>query len=104
MAIRRIWAESSDVGRPPVALDGRYRGERTSSNDRGQRESCTPLVLAKQWCSAPLGTNWLTFRPDTTIITGSFDLRRGPELCQRAAEDSVRVTFHDRTAEDADLY
>ena len=61
-------------------------------------------LLAKAPCEKPLGTNWLTFRPDPTIITGRLTTGDGAELTKRAGRGAVSVTFEDRSAEDADWF
>jgi topoisomerase-4 subunit B len=59
-------------------------------------------LLARTPCDAPLGTNWLTFRPDPSIITGDLDVEAAEPIVERAARDAVRVELVDRTSEKAD--
>jgi hypothetical protein len=64
-------------------------------------------LLSRAHCDCPLGTRWLTFRPDATIIAGealtSGDVQRIAESVGRTAE-GVRIRVEDRMTEDADWY
>jgi DNA gyrase/topoisomerase IV subunit B len=58
-------------------------------------------------CDRPLGTTWLTFRPDPTILGGeplaTSDAEKIAER-MRSKAGNVRILVEDRTGEDADWH
>jgi DNA gyrase subunit B len=64
-------------------------------------------LLHRAHCDRPLGTTWLTYHPDATIITGemltSDDVHGIAERVGRNA-DGVRIRVEDRMTEDADWH
>ena len=64
-------------------------------------------LLGPKHCDRPLGTTWLTYLPDVTIITGEAltpgDVHGIAERVGLKAE-GVRIRVEDRMTEDADWY
>jgi DNA gyrase/topoisomerase IV subunit B len=61
-------------------------------------------LLHRASCESPLGTSWLTFLPDTSIVTGELSTRDAEQIVARVSKDSVDVAFHDRTDVEADWW
>lgn len=64
-------------------------------------------LLARTSCETPLGTTWLTFLPDATLIAGEPLTRDDAEgVAERVAQEAggVKVSVDDRTSEEADWY
>ncbi|MBX3192698.1 MAG: hypothetical protein KF819_37285 [Labilithrix sp.] len=64
-------------------------------------------LLARTSCERPLGTTWLTFLPDATLITGDALTRDdAAQVAERVMQGAagVRVSVDDRTSEEADWY
>ncbi len=73
-------------------------------------------LLQSRHCDRPLGSTWLTYLPDTTIIAGEVltlgDVQRIPECVGRTVQqiaehfgrtvEDVRIRVEDRMTEDAD--
>jgi DNA gyrase/topoisomerase IV subunit B len=58
-------------------------------------------------CDRPLGTTWLTYQPDTTIITGDLLTPREAEATASAVREKVPdvpIRIEDCLAEEADWY
>src|SRR5262249_32789743 len=64
-------------------------------------------LLSREHCDRPLGTTWLTYLPDATIITGEA-LTPGDAhgIAERVGlkTKSVRTRVEDRMTEDADWF
>ena len=62
-------------------------------------------LLSRTHCDRPLGTTWLTYLPDATIINGEVlkpgDVRGIAERVGLKTE-CVRIRIEDRMTEDAD--
>jgi hypothetical protein len=52
--------------------------------------------------SNPLGTTWLTFSPDESLIADAVTPDQASRIAAMASTDSIKVDFFDRTDEDAD--
>lgn len=64
-------------------------------------------LLGRAHCDRPLGSTWLTFRPDATIIASkALTLGEAQEIAARVGRtvERVRIRVEDRTTEDADWY
>lgn len=64
-------------------------------------------LLTRTWCEAPLGTTWLTFHPDETIITGASLTRSEVQALVDGMVHEVSdvpVVVQDRTTDEADWY
>jgi len=64
-------------------------------------------LLSRTPCDRPLGTTWLSFRPDATILAGAaLTLGEAQRLAERVARQAEGVPIHveDHTTEDADWY
>jgi hypothetical protein len=59
-------------------------------------------LLSKGPCAAPLGTNWLTFLPDATVVPGAASVAEVDAVTRRVAAGRSIVTFEDRANADAD--
>jgi DNA gyrase/topoisomerase IV subunit B len=64
-------------------------------------------LLSRTHCDRPLGTTWLTYHPDVTIVTGEA-LTPGDAhgIAERVGQktECVRIRVEDRMTEDADWY
>ena len=62
-------------------------------------------LLARIRCGRPLGTSWLTFLPDSGIITGApLTAAEAGRVADRvgASTTAVRIVVEDRASEEAD--
>jgi hypothetical protein len=61
-------------------------------------------LLAKAPCDEPLGTAWLTFLPDMSVVDGSVSATQGDEIVKRVAAGRLSITYQDRSSEEADWF
>lgn len=81
-----------------------------STMHRGQRyravfsQGAIVTLLSPATCVTPLGTNWLTFRPDVAVIASVSTVTEAKGVCERTTTNAVTVSFEDHTTEDADWH
>lgn len=61
-------------------------------------------LLSKTPCDEALGSCWLTFLPDASVITGSVSATEAAAIASRVALQNPNVTFQDRSGDGADWY
>ena len=64
-------------------------------------------LLSRTHCERPLGTTWLTYHPDVTIITGdALTLADVHGIAERVGQKTkcMRIRVEDRMTEYADWY
>jgi DNA gyrase subunit B len=61
-------------------------------------------LLSKTSCDAVLGSRWLTFVPDASVVAGSVSLTEAGEIVRRVALRTPTVTFEDRSSDSAAWY
>jgi len=61
-------------------------------------------LLAKAPCQVPLGSNWLTFLPDSDLLGGAVSSAESAEIVTRVGSRRALVSIEDRSSDEADWY